>query len=122
MKKNIKYVCQDCGKEVNTLSFGEGPAYDNHLCVQCYSQRVLEKSGKKMDKPEWILTSIEIMQLQEYREGDNENIGYERNISNYAQKKLLEYQLAKTKVMKVSTVQTELGLWIESMIEQLGEK
>jgi hypothetical protein len=38
------------------------------------------------------------------------------------QKKLLEYQLAKAKAMKVGTVRTELGLWIESMLEQLEEK
>lgn len=37
------------------------------------------------------------------------------------QKKLLEYQLAKAKAMKVGTVRTELGLWIESMLEQLEE-
>ena len=38
-----------------------------------------------------------------------------------SQIKLLEYQLAKAKAMKVGTVRTELGLWIESMLEQLGE-
>jgi hypothetical protein len=38
------------------------------------------------------------------------------------QKKLLEYQLAKAKAMKVGTVRTELGLWIESMLQQLEEK
>jgi hypothetical protein len=40
----------------------------------------------------------------------------------YYQKKLLEHQLAKAKAMKSSTTQTELGLWIESMIEQLERK
>lgn len=40
----------------------------------------------------------------------------------YAQRKLLEYQLTKVKAMKPSTTQTELGLWIESMLQELERK
>ena len=64
-------------------------------------------------KPEWMLTSVEIMQLQEFKEGDNESIGYERNISNFAQRKLLEYLTRNFWHMRSR---------IESMIEQLEEK
>jgi len=71
-----------------------------------------------MNKPEWMPENPYF-----YKTGYDDtslSIGF-REGSNTTAKKLLEYQLAKAKAMKVGTVRTELGLWIESMLKQLEE-